>query len=286
MVASFDPQQSGNSSLFAQQGVTIPRLFNFDLPRLKQTGQAWPEQADVSTIHRVLDIASGTGEWAMLAAQAYPQVQIVGIERDAQLVESARAQVHARGVENVSFTVMNPFESVDLPDGTFDLVNARYIVGLLEASAWPRVLQEFVRVSRPGGVIRLTENDLPITSGSAFEKLSAMISKAFFQTKRSFSPDGRLLSITPMLKWLLQDAGCQQVQQAVSITNFSAGMPAHRELCQDFAQTYQLVQPFLISTGVAKQEEVEQFYQQMLSEMQSERFRANGLSLTVWGTRP
>ncbi len=286
MVSSSDAQQGGSSSLFAQQGVAIPRLFNFDLPRLRQTGQAWPEQADVSGIHRVLDIASGTGEWAVLAAQAYPQVQIVGIERDAQLVESARAQVHARGVENVSFAVMDPFESLDLPEGTFDLVNARYIVGLLLAGAWPRVLQEFVRVSRPGGVIRLIENDLPITSGSAFEKLSAMISRAFFQTKRSFSPDGRLLSITPMLKRLLQDAGCQQVQQAVSVANFSADMPAHGELCQDFAQTYRLVQPFLIGTGVAKQEEVEQLYQQMLSEMQSERFRANGLSMTVWGTRP
>ena len=138
MAASFDHQQSGSSSLFTPQGVTIPRLFNFDLPRLKQTGQPWPEQADVSGSHRVLDIASGTGEWAVLAAQAYPQVQIVGIERDAQLVENARAQAHARGVENVSFTVMDPFESLDLAEGTFDLVNARYIVGLLEASAWPK----------------------------------------------------------------------------------------------------------------------------------------------------
>ncbi len=286
MAASFDAQQSVSFSLFTEQGVKIPRLFNFDLPRLKQAGQAWPEQADVSSIHRVLDIASGTGEWAMLAAQAHPQVPIVGIEPDTQLVESARAQARTRGVENVSFTVMDPFEPLDLPDGTFDLVNARYIVGLLRADAWPRVLAELVRVSRPGGVIRLSENDLPITSGSAFEKLSAMIGRALFQTKRSFSPDGRLLCITPMLKGLLQDAGCREVQQAVSVTNFSAGMPAHKELCQDFAQTYRLVQPFLISTGVTTQQEIEQVYQQMLSEMESERFRATGLSLTVWGTRP
>ena len=72
----------------------------------------------------------------------------------------------------------------------------------------------------------------------------------------------------------------------MSVTNFSAGMPAHKELCQDFAQTYRLVQPFLISTGVTTQQEIEQVYQQMLSEMESERFRATGLSLTVWGTRP
>src|SRR5437868_11667377 len=109
MAASFDAQQSASSSQFAPQGVPILRLFNFDLPRLKQTGQAWPEQVDASTIHRVLDIASGTGEWAMLVAQAHPQVQVIGIERDAQLVESARIQAHRRGIENVSFVVMDPF---------------------------------------------------------------------------------------------------------------------------------------------------------------------------------
>lgn len=285
MTSSSDAQQSGNTSSFAHHSVEIPRLFNLDLPRLKQTGQALPEQAAGSTIQRILDIASGTGEWAISAAQASPHLQLVGIERDAQLVESARAHAQARGINNVSFTVMDPFRPLNLPDGSFDLVNARYIVGLLSAEAWPQVLQEFVRVTRPGGVLRLLETELPITSSPAFAHLGGLISDAFCQTKRSFSPDGRLLSVTPMLGQLLQNAGCQQTQEAVFFTNFSAGREAHAELCQDLAQTYRLVQPFLIQAGVTTQEEVEQMYQQMLSEMQPERFCAVAFSLTVWGTR-
>ena len=286
MTPSSDAPLSASSAVLPGQGVEIPRLFHFDLPPLKQTGQPFPEQSDVSSIHRVLDIASGNGEWVMSAAQAAPQMQFTGIERNAQLAQSARAQAKASGVNNATFTTMDPFGPLDLPDGTFDLVNARYIVGLLEASAWPRALAEYVRVSRPGGIIRLTENDLPITSGSAFEKLSAMIAQAFTVTKRSFSPSGRLLSITPMLKGLLSDAGCQDVRQVVWFINFSAGMPFHAEVKEALAQVYQLVQPLLVSALGAKQEEIVQLYRQMLAEMQSERFSATGLSLTVWGTKP
>ena len=286
MAPSLDHSSSTNSSLSVEQSVAIPRLFHLDLPRLKQTPQPLPEQADIASIHRVLDIASGAGEWAISIAQAAPQMQIIGIEGDVRLVEQARAQAKASGVNNATFTAMDPFGPLDLPDGTFDLVNARYIVGLLPTAQWPGVIQEFVRVSRPGGIIRLTETDMPITNSAAMEKLSGWIVQAFTVTKRCFSPSGRLLSITPMLKGLLSDADCQEVRQEVWLINFSAGMPFHAEVTQALAQTYQLVQPLLVSTGVATQEAVEQTYQQMLSEMQSQRFSATGLSLTVWGTKP
>jgi len=286
MTPSSDAQLSSSSSSLPEQGMELPRLFHFDLPPLKQTGQPFPEQTDISSIHRVLDIASGDGEWTISAAQALPQVQFVGIEGHAGLVEQARAKAKKEGVTNVTFTVMDPFGPLDLPDGAFDLVNARYITGLLEAAAWPNALQEFVRVTRPGGVIRLTENDLPISNTVAFAQLGGLISDALYETKRSFSSNGQLLSVTPALKRLLQDAGSQEVQQAVQFINFSAGKPAHADLCQKLSETYRLVQPFLIRTGVTTAEAVEQTYQQMLTEMQSDDFCAGAFSLTVWGTRP
>jgi ubiquinone/menaquinone biosynthesis C-methylase UbiE len=286
MTPSSDAQLNASSSSLPEQGMELPRLFHFDLPPLKQTGQPFPEQSDLSGIHRVLDMASGDGQWTISAAQALPQVQFVGIERNARLVGQARAQAKQEGVPNVSFTVMDPFAALDLPDGTFDLVNARYLTGLLEASAWPNVLEEFVRVTRPGGVIRLTENDLPISNTVAFAQLGGLISDALYQTKRSFSSNGQLLSITPALKRLLQEAGSQEVQQAVWFINFSAGKPAHAELCQRLSETYRLAQPFLIRTGVTSAQAADQTSQQMLSEMQSDDFCAGAFSLTIWGTRP
>ncbi len=286
MATSPDAQQSGNTPIFAGHGVGMPRLFNFDLPHIKRTGQALPEQTDVAAIHSVLDIASGSGEWAIRAAQAYPHMRVVGIDSDVQMIDSARAQAKARGVDNVSFTVMDPFQPLDIPGGSFDLVNARFIVGLIPAEAWPQVLQEFWRVTRPAGHIRLTENDLPIASSPAFASIGGMISQALYMTKRSFSPEGRLLSITPALKRLLQDVGCQDTRQAVYVSNFSAGMEAYADLSQDFARTYQLMQPFLINAGVTTREEVEQLYQQMQVEMHSDDFLAVAFYLTVWGKKP
>ena len=76
------------------------------------------------------------------------------------------------------------------------------------------------------------------------------------------------------------------MQQGVWFINFSAGKPVHADLCQKLSQTYRLVQPFLIRTGVTTAQAAEQTYQQMLSEMQSDDFCAGAFSLTVWGTKP
>jgi ubiquinone/menaquinone biosynthesis C-methylase UbiE len=211
---------------------------------------------------------------------------MAGIDTDIELIEQARAQAEAKGVGNASFIIMDPFQPLKFAEGTFDLVNARFLVGQLPVSTWPQVITEFVRVTRPGGFVRLLEGELPITNSPALAKLDGMLSDALYQTKRSFSPYGRLLSITPALKHLLQDAGCQNVQQRVAVTNFSADQSAHARLSQDMATTYRLVQPFLIEAGVTTQEEVEQVYQQMLSELQAEDFLAVAFWLTVWGNKP
>ncbi len=285
MALSSDSQQDENTA-HSTPSVKIPRLFHFDLPELEQTGNTLPEQREVSAPHRILDIASGNGEWVIRVAQASPQTQMAGIDTDIELIEQARAQAEAKGVGNASFIIMDPFQPLKFAEGTFDLVNARFLVGQLPVSTWPQVITEFVRVTRPGGFVRLLEGELPITNSPALAKLDGMLSDALYQTKRSFSPYGRLLSITPALKHLLQDAGCQNVQQRVAVTNFSADQSAHARLSQDMATTYRLVQPFLIEAGVTTQEEVEQVYQQMLSELQAEDFLAVAFWLTVWGNKP
>src|SRR5260370_39386440 len=71
MIPSSDAQLNARP----EQSVEVPRLFAFDLPRLKQTGQPCPEHAALSTIHRVLDIASGNDARRISAATAVPESQ-------------------------------------------------------------------------------------------------------------------------------------------------------------------------------------------------------------------
>jgi hypothetical protein len=65
-----------------------------------------------------------------------------------------------------------------------------------------------------------------------------------------------------------------------------ANVQAHAEISQDFSKTYRLVQPFLVTSGVTTQEEVERAYQEMQAGLQLDDFNAVGFYLTTWGRKP
>jgi len=287
-MATYEPERTRNFYLLGDSQAEMVQLIATDQLFTRAMGGLLPEQPEqtIAQLHDVLDIGCGPGGWVLEMAYANPRLQARGIDVSQGMIDYANGLARANGLDNAQFHVANAIDPLDFPDGTFDLVNARYITGLLEAAAWPNALEEFVRVTRPAGVIRISENDLPISNTVAFAHLGGLISDALYETKRSFSSNGQLLSVTPALKRLLQDAGSQEVQQGVWFINFSAGKPAHADLCQRLSETYRLAQPFLIRTGVATPEAVEQTYQQMLSEMQSDDFCAGAFSLTVWGTKP
>jgi ubiquinone/menaquinone biosynthesis C-methylase UbiE len=118
-------------------------------------------------MHNILDIACGPGGWVLDLAFEYPKTKVVGIDISSTMVEYARVQAWTQGLENASFTVLNALQPLAFPDHPFDLVNARSLVGFMPDKAWPVLLQECTRVTRPGGVIRMTEFDEPGTTNSA-----------------------------------------------------------------------------------------------------------------------
>src|SRR2546421_3446361 len=146
MSIPIDPSQSGNREYKASDSTGTVRLFNLDFPDIKQTGNVFPEQPNLSAVHRILDVACGDGTWAIWAARAYPHMQVVGIDGNEGLIDRARAQAHESEVGNVSFSVMTPLQLYDLPNGSFDLVNLRFMVGFTSLAAWPMLVEESLRV--------------------------------------------------------------------------------------------------------------------------------------------
>src|SRR5436309_8292435 len=62
-------------------------------------------EAGIGSGQRVLDIGSGVGDVAMLAARLVgPSGEVVGIERDPKSIAKARARVADARLGNVSFT--------------------------------------------------------------------------------------------------------------------------------------------------------------------------------------
>ncbi len=239
---------------------------------------------DFSGLHRVLDAACGPGGWALGVARAHPEIEVVGFDISRVMIDYATAQARDQGVDNAQFQVMDLLHPLQFADRSFDLVNARFI-NFLPAAAWPPLMQEFGRISRPGGFIRLTESEWwYFTSSPALENLNALLIRAL-KIRGSYSPTGRFTGVLPLLGRFLQEAGCKNIHYIPHAIDFSAGTEAHAGFRRDASIVFKSFQPFLLATGVASQEEVEHLYQQMLLEMGQEDFRGLMLPLTAWGEK-
>jgi len=274
--------------LDAESATELVRITKQDAIVTKYMGSLLPHQVNPEEISTVLDVACGPGSWVLDVAYEYPKVQVIGIDISRNSIEYARARARTQGLENNAlFKVMDASKQLDFPDNSFDLINCRFLIGFMTAEAWPNLLQECMRLSRPGGFIRLTEcDDMGTTSSPAFEKFTAMVYRGFRISRRSFSPEGKSFSITPMLGKFLKDAGYQQIETLAHVIDYSTGAEAHMSMYENWMAALDLLRPFLIKMKVTTPEEIEELYQQALAEMMSNDFRALWYFLSVVGQRP
>jgi SAM-dependent methyltransferase len=286
MATRGEPSNSDNVYFNDPENVAeMARLLGQDRLITKGMGGLFSERFDLSGIHSILDLACGPGGWALEVAFTHPKIEVVGVDVSRAMIDYANAQVRVQGLDNASFQVMDIQKPLGFPDGSFDLVNARFI-NFLPAAAWPRLMQELKRITRPGGVIRLTESEWwYFTNSPALENLNAMIIRALKLQGESFSQSGRFTGILPMLGRFLLDAGCVNINYRSHVIDYSYGTEAYEGFRHDAAIVFKLFQPFIVRMGVATQEEVNQLYEQMQLEMMRDDFRGLMLPLTAWGER-
>jgi ubiquinone/menaquinone biosynthesis C-methylase UbiE len=135
--------------------------------RIAPITEGFFREAGIGAGQRVLDIGSGVGDVAMLAATIVgPAGEVVGVERDSRSIGIARKRAAERGFENVTF-----YES-DVAgyssDSLFDAVVGRYILQFLPNPT--AVLRSLARLVRPGGVVAFQEQ-----SWAPFVLLSAHV---------------------------------------------------------------------------------------------------------------
>ncbi len=270
----------------SDSGAEIARQMSQEPLLLQAMGGLFTEKADFSDVHYLLDIYCGAGSWALEMAFYHPEIDIVGIDSNQHMIEYARAQAKVQGLDNIHFVCMNPVQELDFPDGTFDIVNARFISTFLHTCDWPPTMQECVRVSKAGAIIRLIESDEPFISNSAAcERLKLLYNEALARNGQSFHPlHGSVNScVTPQLRKFLCDVGCQQIQEKAHVINYNISTSQSCFKHDNLKVLYKLGEPFLCAMGVATQEELERLYEQMLTDMLMEDFRALWYFLTCWG---
>jgi len=278
-----------NKYFITDSDAELARLVEQERALTRALGGLLPEQTDqaafVEPLQRVLDAACGSGGWAIHLAQTYPHLQVMGFDIDANMIGYATTQATAGKLENASFQVMNALLSLDYPDNFFDLVNARFL-SVIGRSAWPQVVQELFRVTRPGGFIRLTEaEDNSVTTSPAFERMEVIVLNAFRLGGFTFSSTGRSTAIPPKLPSFLRNVGCQKIRYHASMVDWSIGTPAHAPLAEDFKLFFRLLQPFLIGVGAATEEELEQLHRDIEIELLADDFCAFWTFYTVLGQK-
>lgn len=267
-----------------ESGAEMGRLLEQDRLVTKGMGGLFPERDELSGISRILDVACGPGGWAQEVAFQYPDVEVVGFDISNAMIDHARTQAKVQGLSNASFVVMDVQKPLDFPDSFFDLVNARFI-NFLPAAAWPRIMQEFKRITRPGGIIRLTESEWwYFTNSPALENVNASLIRALKKQGGSYAE--RFTGVLPMLGRFLLDVGCTNIHYKPHAIDFSVGTEYYEGFRRDAATAFKLFQPFIVKMGVATAEEISQLYEQMRLEMMQDDFRGLMLPLTVWGELP
>jgi ubiquinone/menaquinone biosynthesis C-methylase UbiE len=264
----------------SESAAEMARLINQDQIVTAAMGGIFPPELEVPALTSVLDLACGPGGWAQELAFQYPQIQVTGIDISQQMILFARAQARVQGLDNAHFLVMDATRPLSLPDASFDLVNARFTMAFVrEAEVWQAMVGEMVRVTRPGGIIRLTEgDDLGRTSSLAFQQLMDLAIQAGQQ-------EGRTISAAQISQLLLH-AGCQQFHERWSSVDYSAGTRAYSEMVHNCQVWAALIQPYLLKMQVATQDQVEALHAQMQVEMLSDDFTGTWRFLSVWGTKP
>ena len=268
-----------------ESGAEMVRLIDQDRLITKGMGGLLSEQSDLSGIHRVLDAGCGPGGWALEMAFTYPQIEVVGFDVSEAMISYARTRAQVQHLNNAHFYVMDARQPLDFPDNSFDLVNARFIA-FLGPTVWPKLVQEYRRITRPGGIIRLTESEWEITNSPAHEKLYGMLYQAMKNAGQSYSPDGRIYDITPMLGGFLRSIGCVTIRQVAHVIDFSAGTEDYEGFFRDWMTFAHLIKPFLVKANMITQEEIDQLVDQIEVEMRQDNYRGIMFILTAWGEKP
>jgi len=113
-------------------------------------------EAGIAPGMRILDVGSGAGDVAFLAADlAGDKGSVVSVDRVPEAIVTARRRAEARSLKNVSFRGGDPAEMTF--EQPFDAVVGRYVL-LFQADA-AHMLRRLARCLQPGGLVVFHEPD-------------------------------------------------------------------------------------------------------------------------------
>ncbi|RPA91878.1 S-adenosyl-L-methionine-dependent methyltransferase [Choiromyces venosus 120613-1] len=159
--------------------------------------------APLNMPQNILDVGTGTGIWAIDAADRYPTAIVLG--NDLSAIQPAWVPPNCR------FEVDDAESEWVYPEETFDLVHTRFMLGSIKD--WNKYFEQAFRHIKSGGYLEVKEGVLEVYSqrGPCTEN----IAKFFELLRESGTKSGRPMTGVEDFKSKMEAVGFEDVQERI-----------------------------------------------------------------------
>lgn len=238
-------------------------------------------------MRRVLDLPCRTGIWTARVAQLHPEIEVIGLEHLPQMIEYAQGVAEAQRLGNVHFELLKePITTLPFPNDFFDLINASFLMMLLHVNEWPAFLQECLRITRPGGSLRIMEAECGITNSLPVEQLSSLFLQGLHLMGKSAAPDGRHIGLMPLLNRLFRHAGWHDIKRRAFAEDYMCGPGVPFDPAARVEFMANTMNSIILQQQLATSDEVEQLLQEAIKDLEQEDFCGLIFLLTIYAHKP
>jgi demethylmenaquinone methyltransferase / 2-methoxy-6-polyprenyl-1,4-benzoquinol methylase len=114
----------------------------------------------------ILDVATGTGDFALQALTLKPE-QIIGVDISAGMLDIGRQKIERKGVTHIIDLIQADSENLPFPENKFDAVTVAF--GVRNFEDLKKGLREIGRIMKPGAMLVVLEFSRP--TGFPFKQL-------------------------------------------------------------------------------------------------------------------
>jgi len=210
------------------------------------------ERAGITSGMRILDIGSGSGDVAFLAARLVgPEGSVIGADRDPAQVAFAEQRAKANGLTNVRFLGAD-FREVELSTAV-DAIVGRLV--LMYAADPLDALHRVLRKLRAGGVIALQESVIDYDGPVFIEPLNSLAARAVEWFRAGFKHAGVHPRMGMRLFGLMRAAGLEpslEIEMLVPIQQGPEG-----DLFRILTSVVRSQIPAIVASGAATEAEID-----------------------------